>query len=162
MEPYARTNRCSRLDRCGLPLTPSVGSAVVESVGPGVTSLKPGDHVVPCYTPQCAKPECIFCQSPKTNLCPEIRGTQGSGVMPDGTSRFSLDGKPIYHFMGCSTFSEYTVCSPRRRLACKCCPPTYGERSCGSIMHESGGCAPPHAPRAASVGAGRDLTRKGR
>ena len=90
------------------------GSAVVESVGPGVTSLKPGDHVVPCYTPQCAKPECIFCQSPKTNLCPEIRGTQGSGVMPDGTSRFSLDGKPIYHFMGCSTFSEYTVQPPPR------------------------------------------------
>ena len=83
--------------------------AVVESVGEGVTSVKPGDHVVPCYTPQCNAPSCIFCASPKTNLCPTIRGTQGKGVMPDGTSRFTIDGKPIYHFMGCSTFSEYTV-----------------------------------------------------
>jgi S-(hydroxymethyl)glutathione dehydrogenase/alcohol dehydrogenase len=83
--------------------------AVVESVGEGVTSLVPGDHVVPCYTPQCNEPDCIFCRSPKTNLCPKIRGTQGQGVMPDGTSRFSLNGKPLYHFMGCSTFSEYTV-----------------------------------------------------
>jgi len=65
--------------------------------------------VVPCYTPQCNQPECIFCRSHKTNLCPEIRSTQGAGYMPDGTSRFSLNGKPIYHFMGCSTFSEYTV-----------------------------------------------------
>ncbi|KAJ1455198.1 hypothetical protein M885DRAFT_554897 [Pelagophyceae sp. CCMP2097] len=83
--------------------------AIVESVGEGVTSLQVGDHVVPCYTPQCAEPSCIFCASPKTNLCPAIRGTQGSGVMPDGTSRFSLNGEPIFHFMGCSTFSEYTV-----------------------------------------------------
>jgi len=84
--------------------------AIVESVGPGVTSVKVGDHVVPCYTPQCASPQCIFCQSPKTNLCPAIRSTQGQGVMPDGTSRFSLeDGTTIFHFMGCSTFSEYTV-----------------------------------------------------
>eukprot|EP00580_Thalassiosira_gravida_P019918 CAMPEP_0201659218 /NCGR_PEP_ID=MMETSP0494-20130426/2043_1 /ASSEMBLY_ACC=CAM_ASM_000839 /TAXON_ID=420259 /ORGANISM="Thalassiosira gravida, Strain GMp14c1" /LENGTH=609 /DNA_ID=CAMNT_0048136619 /DNA_START=119 /DNA_END=1948 /DNA_ORIENTATION=- len=83
---------------------------VVESVGEGVTSVKPGDHVVPCYTPQCAAPSCIFCQSPKTNLCPKIRGTQGQGLMPDGTSRFKdKDGKPIYHFMGCSTMCEYTV-----------------------------------------------------
>ncbi|ETW00604.1 S-(hydroxymethyl)glutathione dehydrogenase/class III alcohol dehydrogenase [Aphanomyces invadans] len=83
--------------------------AIVESVGPGVTSVKPGDHVIPCYTPECQKPECIFCESPKTNLCPEIRGTQGKGVMPDGTSRFSINGQPLYHFMGCSTFSEYSV-----------------------------------------------------
>ena len=84
--------------------------AIVESVGEGVTSVKVGDHVVPCYTPQCASPECIFCRSPKTNLCPTIRGTQGQGVMPDGTSRFKrADGTPIYHFMGCSTMSEYTV-----------------------------------------------------
>jgi len=84
--------------------------AIVVDVGPGVTSLKPGDHVVPGYTPQCAQPSCIFCMSPKTNLCPQIRGSQGSGVMPDGTSRFSLeDGTVIYHFMGCSTFSEYSV-----------------------------------------------------
>ena len=69
-----------------------------------------GDHVVPCYTPQCAQPSCIFCQSPKTNLCPQIRGTQGQGVMPDNTSRFKdKDGNPIYHFMGCSTMSQYTV-----------------------------------------------------
>lgn len=81
----------------------------MESVGEGVTEVSVGDHVVPCYTPQCCEPSCIFCQSPKTNLCPKIRSTQGQGVMPDGTSRFSIDGKPIYHFMGCSTFSEYTV-----------------------------------------------------
>eukprot|EP01097_Dermamoeba_algensis_P002882 TRINITY_DN2145_c0_g1_i9.p1 TRINITY_DN2145_c0_g1~~TRINITY_DN2145_c0_g1_i9.p1 ORF type:complete len:381 (-),score=72.23 TRINITY_DN2145_c0_g1_i9:39-1181(-) len=83
---------------------------IVESVGEGVTTVKPGDHVIPCYQPQCAEPECIFCQRPDINLCPKIRGTQGSGFMPDGTSRFStLDGKQIFHFMGCSTFSEYTV-----------------------------------------------------
>jgi len=85
--------------------------AIVESVGEGVTSVKPGDHIVPGYTPQCKGSDCIFCMSPKTNLCPKIRGTQGKGVMPDGSSRFSLkkDGSTIYHFMGCSTFSEYTV-----------------------------------------------------
>jgi S-(hydroxymethyl)glutathione dehydrogenase/alcohol dehydrogenase len=85
--------------------------AVVVDVGEGVTSVVPGDHVVPAYTPQCCKPTCIFCQSSKTNLCPAIRGTQGKGVMPDGTSRFSLvrDGSTVYHFMGCSTFAEYTV-----------------------------------------------------
>ena len=75
-----------------------------------VTTLAVGDHVIPCYTPQCAKPSCIFCMSPKTNLCPSIRSTQGQGVMPDGTSRFTdANGQPIYHFMGCSTMSEYTV-----------------------------------------------------
>jgi S-(hydroxymethyl)glutathione dehydrogenase / alcohol dehydrogenase len=83
---------------------------IVESVGPGVTSVKAGDHVIPCYTPQCCEASCIFCQSPKTNLCPKIRSTQGRGVMPDGTTRFhDKDGKDIYHFMGCSTMSEYTV-----------------------------------------------------
>lgn len=84
-------------------------TAIVESVGEGVTSVKVGDTVIPCYTPQCMERDCVFCQSQKTNLCPKIRATQGKGVMPDGTSRFSKDGKPIYHFMGCSTFSEYTV-----------------------------------------------------
>jgi len=84
--------------------------AIVESIGEGVTSVKVGDHVVPGYTPQCKESSCIFCQSPKTNLCPKIRSHQGKGLMPDGTSRFSLaDGTVIYHFMGCSTFSEYTV-----------------------------------------------------
>lgn len=82
---------------------------IVESVGEGVTSVKPGDKVIPCYTPECRKSSCVFCASPKTNLCPTIRGTQGLGLMPDNTSRFSLNGKPVYHFMGCSTFSEYTV-----------------------------------------------------
>lgn len=86
---------------------------VVESVGEGVTTVKPGDHIIPCYTPECKEPECIFCHPPRgkrTNLCPKIRTTQGAGVMPDGTSRFtSADGKEIKHFMGCSTFSEYTV-----------------------------------------------------
>lgn len=84
---------------------------IVESVGPGVTSVAPGDHVIPCYTPECRESACIFCQSPKTNLCPKIRSTQGQGLMPDGTSRFSIGDKVVYHFMGCSTFSEYTVVS---------------------------------------------------
>ena len=87
--------------------------AIVESVGEGVTSVQVGDHVIPCYTPQCNAPSCIFCASPKTNLCPTIRSTQGAGYMPDGTTRFTAkkDGKdvPIFHFMGCSTFAEYTV-----------------------------------------------------
>jgi S-(hydroxymethyl)glutathione dehydrogenase/alcohol dehydrogenase len=84
---------------------------IVESVGPGVTSVAVGDKVIPCYTPECKSEACIFCQSPKTNLCPAIRSTQGQGLMPDGTSRFSINGQVIYHFMGCSTFSEYTVVS---------------------------------------------------
>lgn len=83
------------------------GAGVVVEVGPGVKSLKPGDHVIPLYTPECR--ECEYCTSQKTNLCQKIRTTQGRGVMPDGTSRFSLDGKPILHYMGCSTFANYTV-----------------------------------------------------
>ncbi len=84
------------------------GAGVVLEVGPGVTSLKPGDHVIPLYTPECR--ECEYCLNPKTNLCQSIRSTQGQGLMPDGTSRFStLDGDPILHYMGCSTFSNHTV-----------------------------------------------------
>jgi S-(hydroxymethyl)glutathione dehydrogenase / alcohol dehydrogenase len=83
------------------------GGGIVEEVGAGVTSLKPGDHVIPLYTPECG--ECEYCRSGKTNLCQKIRVTQGRGLMPDGTSRFSLGGKPILHYMGTSTFSEYTV-----------------------------------------------------
>ncbi len=83
------------------------GAGVVVEVGPGVKSLRPGDHVIPLYTPECR--ECDYCTSQKTNLCQKIRTTQGRGVMPDGTSRFSLDGKPILHYMGCSTFANYTV-----------------------------------------------------
>ena len=83
------------------------GAGIVVEVGEGVTSLKPGDHVIPLYTPECR--QCKFCLSQKTNLCQAIRGTQGKGLMPDGTSRFSLDGKPIYHYMGTSTFANYTV-----------------------------------------------------
>jgi len=83
---------------------------VVESIGHGVQSVQVGDHVIPCYTPQCCEAQCIFCQSSKTNLCPKIRGTQGKGLMPDGTVRFhDKEGQPIYHFMGCSTMSEYSV-----------------------------------------------------
>ena len=82
---------------------------IVESIGEGVTTVQVGDKVIPCYTPECRESSCIFCASPKTNLCPKIRATQGQGFMPDNTSRFSIDGKTIYHFMGCSTFSEYTV-----------------------------------------------------
>lgn len=83
------------------------GGGIVEEVGAGVTSVKPGDHVIPLYTPECGK--CKFCLSGKTNLCQAIRVTQGQGLMPDGTSRFSIKGKPILHYMGTSTFSEYTV-----------------------------------------------------
>lgn len=83
------------------------GAGVVVDVGPGVTSLKKGDHVIPLYTPECR--ECYSCRSGKTNLCTAIRSTQGQGLMPDGTSRFSFEGKPIFHYMGCSTFSNYTV-----------------------------------------------------
>ena len=83
------------------------GAGIVVEVGEGVTSVKPGDHVIPLYTAECG--ECLFCKSGKTNLCTAVRATQGKGVMPDGTSRFSYNGEPIYHYMGCSTFSEYTV-----------------------------------------------------
>ncbi len=83
------------------------GAGVVVDVGAGVTSVKPGDHVIPLYTPECR--ECDFCLHPKTNLCQSVRATQGQGLMPDGTSRFSLDGRPILHYMGCSTFANHTV-----------------------------------------------------
>ncbi|MDB5624075.1 MAG: S-(hydroxymethyl)glutathione dehydrogenase/class alcohol dehydrogenase [Devosia sp.] len=83
------------------------GAGVVVDVGAGVTSVKKGDHVIPLYTPECR--ECSSCLSGKTNLCTAIRATQGQGLMPDGTSRFSFEGKPIHHYMGCSTFSNYTV-----------------------------------------------------
>ena len=83
------------------------GAGIVVDVGPGVTGLKKGDHVIPLYTPECR--QCKSCLSRKTNLCTAIRGTQGKGVMPDGSSRFSLGGRPVYHYMGCSTFANYTV-----------------------------------------------------
>ena len=83
------------------------GAGIVVDTGPGVTSLKKGDHVIPLYTPECR--QCKSCLSRKTNLCTAIRGTQGKGVMPDGSSRFSLGGKPVFHYMGCSTFANYTV-----------------------------------------------------
>jgi len=83
------------------------GGGIVEEVGPGVSSVRPGDHVIPLYTPECG--QCKFCRSGKTNLCQAIRATQGKGVMPDGTSRFSKDGTMLHHYMGTSTFSEYTV-----------------------------------------------------
>jgi S-(hydroxymethyl)glutathione dehydrogenase/alcohol dehydrogenase len=83
------------------------GAGIVREIGEGVTSVKVGDHVIPLYTPECR--ECNFCLNPKTNLCQSIRTTQGQGLMPDGTSRFSIDGKPILHYMGCSTFSNFTV-----------------------------------------------------
>ncbi|GGY00070.1 S-(hydroxymethyl)glutathione dehydrogenase [Litchfieldella qijiaojingensis] len=92
-------------------LFPSVlgheGAGIVQEVGEGVVGLKPGDHVIPLYTAECG--QCKFCLSGKTNLCSSVRATQGKGVMPDGTSRFSLNGQQLHHYMGCSTFSEYTV-----------------------------------------------------
>src|SRR5229473_3824106 len=83
------------------------GAGIVVDVGSGVTSVKKGDHVIPLYTPECR--QCKSCLSRKTNLCTAIRATQGKGVMPDGTSRFSLKGKSVYHYMGCSTFANFTV-----------------------------------------------------
>jgi S-(hydroxymethyl)glutathione dehydrogenase/alcohol dehydrogenase len=83
------------------------GAGIVVEVGPGVTSVKPGDHVIPLYTPECR--ECEFCLNPKTNLCQKVRATQGQGLMPDGTSRFSLGGQPLFHYMGTSTFANFTV-----------------------------------------------------
>ncbi len=83
------------------------GGGIVEQIGEGVTSVQVGDHVIPLYTAECG--ECKFCKSGKTNLCGAVRETQGKGLMPDGTTRFYKDGQPIFHYMGCSTFSEYTV-----------------------------------------------------
>ena len=83
------------------------GGGIVEDIGPGVSTLKPGDHVIPLYTPECG--QCSFCTSGKTNLCQAIRATQGKGLMPDGTSRFTARGRTVHHYMGTSTFSEYTV-----------------------------------------------------
>ena len=83
------------------------GGGIVEQIGEGVTSVSVGDHVIPLYTAECG--ECKFCKSGKTNLCSAVRETQGKGLMPDGTTRFYKDGQPIFHYMGCSTFSEYTV-----------------------------------------------------
>src|SRR5919197_1419033 len=83
------------------------GAGIVVDIGPGVTSVKKGDHVIPLYTPECR--QCPSCLSRKTNLCTAIRATQGQGVMPDGTSRFSFDGKKLHHYMGTSTFSNFTV-----------------------------------------------------
>ena len=83
------------------------GGGIVAQIGEGVTSVAVGDHVIPLYTAECG--ECKFCTSGKTNLCSAVRATQGKGLMPDGTTRFYKDGEPIYHYMGCSTFSEYTV-----------------------------------------------------
>ena len=83
------------------------GAGIVLETGPDVQSVAPGDHVIPLYTPECR--QCEFCLHPRTNLCQAIRETQGRGVMPDGSSRFSVDGKPLLHYMGCSTFSNYTV-----------------------------------------------------
>ncbi|MEE8123199.1 MAG: alcohol dehydrogenase catalytic domain-containing protein, partial [Alphaproteobacteria bacterium] len=83
------------------------GAGVVVETGPGVTSLANGDHVIPLYTPECRV--CEYCLNPKTNLCQAIRATQGQGLMPDGSSRFSLGGEKLYHYMGCSTFANFTV-----------------------------------------------------
>jgi S-(hydroxymethyl)glutathione dehydrogenase/alcohol dehydrogenase len=83
------------------------GAGIVVDVGPGVTTLRKGDHVIPLYTPECR--QCEYCLNPKTNLCQSIRSTQGQGLMPDGSSRFSQDGKPVLHYMGTSTFSNFTV-----------------------------------------------------
>jgi S-(hydroxymethyl)glutathione dehydrogenase/alcohol dehydrogenase len=105
------TDEYTRSGKDSEGLFPSIlgheGAGIVVDVGPGVTTLKKGDHVIPLYTPECRV--CKSCLSRKTNLCTSIRATQGKGMMPDGTSRFSLKGKPIHHYMGCSTFANFTV-----------------------------------------------------
>ena len=105
VHPAMMKSMKSRLDQA-MPAG-NEGAGVVVDVGPGVKTLKSGDHVIPLYTAECR--ECDFCLNPKTNLCQAVRATQGQGVMPDGTSRFSYEGKPILHYMGCSTFSNYSV-----------------------------------------------------
>ena len=90
------------------------GAGIAREIGAGVTSIAPGDHVIPLYTPECR--QCKSCTSRKTNLCTAIRATQGKGMMPDGTSRFSYQGKPIHHYMGCSTFANFTVLPSEKRL----------------------------------------------
>ena len=107
----SQTDVSSLLDQATVfPCVPGIeATAVVESVGEGVSSVRPGDVVIPCYTPECRKHDCIFCKDERTNLCPAISSTQDKGVMPNGTSRLSKDGKEIFHFMGCSTFAEYAV-----------------------------------------------------
>ena len=107
----SQTDVSSLLDQATVfPCVPGIeATAVVESVGDGVSSVRPGDVVIPCYTPECRKHDCIFCKDERTNLCPAISSTQDKGVMPNGTSRLSKDGKEIFHFMGCSTFAEYAV-----------------------------------------------------
>ena len=83
------------------------GAGIVREIGAGVDSLKPGDHVIPLYTAECRN--CDFCLNPKTNLCQSVRATQGKGLMPNGTSRFSYKGQKVHHYMGCSTFSNFTI-----------------------------------------------------
>jgi len=106
---HTDANRLAALD--AEPIFPSIlgheGAGIVRDVGPGVTLVKPGDHVIPLYAPECR--QCKACLSGKTNLCTALRTTQEKGLMPDGTSRFSYRGQPIYHYMGCSTFSNFTV-----------------------------------------------------
>jgi S-(hydroxymethyl)glutathione dehydrogenase/alcohol dehydrogenase len=104
------------------------GSGVVESIGTGVTRVKVGDHVIMCYVPECK--ECKFCLSGKTNLCQKLRANQGKGLMPDGTSRFTCKGKTIFHFMGCSAFSEYTVLP---EIACAVIRPDVKMDACGLL-----------------------------
>ena len=104
------------------------GGDIVEQVGEGVTSVAVGDHVIPLYTPECGA--CKFCLSGKTSLCQKIRETQGKGLMPDGTTRFYKDGQPIFHYMGCSTFSEYTVLPEISLGSVDISPAAYVPRRC--------------------------------
>ena len=106
------------------------GAGIVVEVGEGVISVKPGDHVIPLYTAECG--ECLFCKSGKTNLCVAVRATQGKGVMPDGTSRFSYNGQPIYHYMGCST-SANTPWWPRSRWPRSTPMPTPSRSACWAV-----------------------------
>ncbi len=125
------------------------GAGIVVDVGPGVTTLRKDDHVIPLYTPECR--QCKFCLSRKTNLCQLIRGTQGKGLMPDATSRFSLDGKPILHYMGTSTFSNYIVVPEiaRRQGAQATHPSTRSATSAAASPPASARCCSPPRSRPA-------------
>jgi S-(hydroxymethyl)glutathione dehydrogenase/alcohol dehydrogenase len=105
------------------------GAGIVVEVGEGVTSVKPGDHVIPLYTAECG--ECLFCKSGKTNLCTSVRATQGKGVMPDGTTRFSYNGQPLYHYMGCSP-SANTPWWPKSRWPRSTPRPTPSRSACSA------------------------------
>jgi S-(hydroxymethyl)glutathione dehydrogenase/alcohol dehydrogenase len=126
------------------------GAGIVREVGAGVSSLAVGDHVIPLYTPECR--QCKFCLSRKTNLCQKIRATQGKGLMPDGTSRFSIGGKPVLHYMGTSTFANTSSCRKSRwRRSVPTRPSTWSATSAAASPPASARCSSPPVEAGANV-----------